>query len=360
MVDTLNGIYADATLLVARFLCGRTDITDARALALTVDGFQVLAIGATREEAVTVPYANPLTDVDHVWAEVFGMVLRARELSGEEGSTSVERVLAASSGFRTHFTTVSAVADIGPDLRQITFRGGDLDEAFSPIGPDTFLYLLLPPTGRTEMTIDHSFSWNTVGDMPVGEQPVGGYYTVRRWDPATTELDIVMVLHGDSGPASAWALQAAVGNPVALWGPRTAWTPPDDTGSYLLVADETGLPAAAVILETLPAGTPIHLFAEVADEAHQQALPERDDQTAVTWLHRGEAEVGTTTLIGEAVRALTPPVGLPYVWGGGESRAMTAVRKVVRREWGVSHDRVSLTPYWRHRAHEADPVDADA
>jgi len=33
------------------------------------------------------------------------------------------------------------------------------------------------------------------------------------------------------------------------------------------VADETGLPAAAVILEMLPAGVPVRLFAEVTDEA---------------------------------------------------------------------------------------------
>ncbi|NLV55321.1 MAG: siderophore-interacting protein, partial [Acidimicrobiales bacterium] len=38
----------------------------------------------------------------------------------------------------------------------------------------------------------------------------------------------------------------------------------------------------------------------------------------------------------------------PYVWGGGESRAMTAVRRYVRREIGLPREAVSLVAYWRH------------
>ena len=36
--------------------------------------------------------------------------------------------------------------------------------------------------------------------------------------------------------------------PVALWGPRTGFEPAAETDWYLLVADETGLPAVAAIL----------------------------------------------------------------------------------------------------------------
>ncbi|HEX6238433.1 MAG TPA: SIP domain-containing protein [Acidimicrobiales bacterium] len=50
--------------------------------------------------------------------------------------------------------------------------------------------------------------------------------------------------------------------------------------------------------------------------------------------------------------------GGPYVWGGAESRAMRDVRRYLRREVGIERERVSLTPYWRHRAHADDPDDA--
>ena len=254
---------------------------------------------------------------------------------------------------RTFITSVARVEDVHPHLRRITFAGGDL-ATFAPIGPDTFLYVLAPPPGRDELTIDASFTWDGYRTMPDDERPVGAYYTVRRWDPQRRELDMLFVLHGDEGGASAWAThRAAPGAPVALWGPRTAWAPPAATDWYLLVADETGLPAVAVILETLPPGTPVRVVAEVANEAEQQPLPGRAG-LEVTWLHRGDAPAGTTTLLADAVRGMTWPAGTPYVWGGGESRALTAIRRHVRDDRGLPQEAVSLVAYWRHAAHAAD------
>lgn len=247
---------------------------------------------------------------------------------------------------QTFLSEVVAVDDVGPHLRQVTFGGGDLT-GFTPCGPDTFLYLLLPPPGRAELTIDASFTWEQHAAMAPEEQPVGAYYTVRRWRPDVAEVDVHMVLHGDTGPASAWAMRAAAGDPVALWGPRTAYDPPPGTDSFLLVADETGLPAVAVILEQLPAGLPVRVVAEVADAADRQELPARPG-VEVTWCHRDGADAGTTTLLADAVRAIPAPVGTPYVWGGGESRAMTDVRRHVRDTWSLPQSQVSLVAYWRH------------
>lgn len=51
-----------------------------------------------------------------------------------------------------------------------------------------------------------------------------------------------------------------------------------------------------------------------------------------------------------------------YVWGGGESRSTTGVRRIVRNQWGLPRDAVSLVAYWRHAAHfvnDGDDLDAD-
>ena len=194
--------------------------------------------------------------------------------------------------------------------------------------------------------------------MPDADKPVGAYYTLRRWRPEVHELDMLFVLHGDTGPASAWAARARPGDPVALWGPRTAYAPPAGTDWYLLVADETGLPAVASILESLPEGTVARVFAEVDNADERQELPDAPS-FEVTWLYRDGAQAGTTTLLADAVRALPWPGGTPYVWGGGESRTMTAVRKYVRQEVGLAREQVSLVAYWRHAAHAADPIDED-
>ena len=207
------------------------------------------------------------------------------------------------------------------------------------------------------MTIDSSFTWEGVREMPVEEQPVGAYYTLRRWRPDVAELDIWMVLH-DGGQACAWAVDVEPGRPAALWGPRTAWAPPADTERYVLVADDTGLPAVEVILEALPPGPSVEAIIEVDGPDHERDLP-TNDGVVVTWLHRNGAEPGTTSLLVDAVTALPPSSDATYVWGGAESRAMTAVRRKVRGEWGLARHQVSLVGYWRHKIHADDPVDPE-
>jgi NADPH-dependent ferric siderophore reductase len=265
--------------------------------------------------------------------------------------------LLAAPPIRTFLTSVRAVEDLHPHLRQITFGGGDLT-SFAPAGPDTFLYVLLPPPGRSALTIDQAFTWEGFQTMPEDDRPVGAYYTLRRWRPERAEVDVLFVLHGDSGPASAWAARAAPGDPVALWGPRTAWHPPADTDHYLLVADETGLPAVAAILEHLPLDTQVQVVAEVGSHTERPPLPHRDARTDVRWLHRDGAPAGTTTLLVDAVRALPPLGGIPYAWGGGESRALTTVRRHLRQDIGLARDQVSLIAYWRHADHPPEPADA--
>ena len=357
VLDGLSTDFEDSVLLIGRILGDLPGATAARVAGVDIRGADLVVTDPDGAHDRRLPFGRELASVDQLTAELFGFVIQARQRSGEPGVTSAERVMQEMTTIRTFLTRVVAVEDVTPHLRRITFGGGDL-ATFSPAGPDTFLYLLLPPPGRAELTIDQSFTWSAHAEMPEDEKPVGAYYTLRAWRPDVQELDILCVLHGDTGPASAWAARARPGDPVALWGPRTAYAPPPDTDWYLLVADETGLPAVAVILETLPEGTTARVFAEVADESERQALPE-SPSIEVTWLHRDGAPAGTTTLLADAVRAMPWPGGTPYVWGGGESRTMTQVRRYVRHEVGLPRDAVSLVAYWRHAAHAGDPEDDD-
>lgn len=160
-------------------------------------------------------------------------------------------------------TTVVAVEDLHPHLRSITFGGGDL-ATFAPLGPDTFLHLMLARPGGVDVRFDPDFSW---ADVAPEDRPVGADVTVRAWRPAAHEIDVQFVLHGDLGAVSAWAGTARPGERVAVWGPRDAWAPPADTDGYLLVADDAGLPAVARILEVLAPAAPVVVVAEVDDGA---------------------------------------------------------------------------------------------
>ncbi len=355
LMERLNVDFEDSILLVGRVLGGRPDATATAITWIDRLGVDAVITDASGEHPARLEFAEPVNDPTELTLALLELVTRARAASGEEGQTDAERDGEAMARIRTFLTEVVAVADVHPHLRMVTFGGGDL-ATFEPAGPDTFLYLLLPPPGRDELGIDQSFTWVAHAQMPVEEQPVGAYYTLRHWRPETAELDVLMVLHEDAGHASSWATRAQPGDRVALWGPRTAYHPPAGTDHLVLVADETGLPAIAVILEQMPAGTTAQVVAEVDTESERQELLSSPD-IEVTWVYRDGAAAGTATLLLDAVRALPPFRGTPYVWGGGESRTMTTVRRHVRDERGLERDAVSLVAYWRHTDSPVDEGD---
>lgn len=259
--------------------------------------------------------------------------------------------------YRTFLTEVAAAEDVTRGLRRVAFEGGDLRE-FEPVGPDTFLYVLAAPPGCATLEVDHGFSWEAHYELAEDLRPVGAYYTVRSWDPRRRRLEILVVRHGDEGAASAWAERAAPGEPVALWGPRTTFEPPEDTDHLLMVVDETGIPAASCMVEQLPAGWTATVVAEVADETWERQLPAHPD-VEVHWLHRGGAAPGTTTLLVDAIRTMPAPRPTAYAWGGAESRGLTAVRRHLRHDVGLPRERVSLVAYWRHADAPLEPDDDD-
>lgn len=238
---------------------------------------------------------------------------------------------------------------ITPRMKRVTIGGDDLTR-FQPKGPDQFMYFLLPPPGSDQLTIDRDFTWVGYRRMDEALRPVGAYYTVRTHRPEMNEIDFDMLLHddhgGEGGHASRWAASVSPGDPVALWGPRTSYEPPDGTNRFYLFADETGLPAVACILETLSGGDSAYVFLDVEDGDDEVPLESRGD-VEIEWLHRNNGHGNGSRLVESALAIDTPDPGGVYVFGGGESRAMTAVRKHVRKVWKLKKSQVSLVAYWR-------------
>lgn len=261
---------------------------------------------------------------------------------------------------RTFLTEVRTVSYPTPRFARITFGGGDLED-YASLGPAEFLYALLPPPGQSELTVNREFTWEVLRSMPKEERPRGAYYTVREHRPEKAELDLDFLLHSEGeeskapdrdeavleNSASRWAARAKPGDPVALWGPRILYEPPPGTGSQLLVADETGLPAVAAILRSLPEDAHAQAFIEVADESEEQRL-DSAGEVEITWLRRGGVPAGKSSLLSEAVRKSGIPDGEVYVWGGAESRKISAIRKHLRTEHGMDKSRMDILAYWKH------------
>ena len=84
-------------------------------------------------------------------------------------------------------------------------------------------------------------------------------YTIPHLRPAQCDVDIDFVLHGETGPASRWALHAQPGANLQIVAPDRRfsaeqigdfeWTPPAELGQLLLMVDATALPATEAFLE---------------------------------------------------------------------------------------------------------------
>ena len=236
--------------------------------------------------------------------------------------------------------TVVSVVDVTPSVRRVTLSGEPA--AVAAAGPT--VNLLVPrvedPAPRwPRIQRDGRIVW------PQGSHGVAlRSYTARRQDPASGEVDIDFVLHGD-GPAATWAAAAA---PGAVLGIATAGSLGDAPAGWLLVAgDETALPAISRVLAAAAPQTRGVALLEVAGPAEEQPLP-APAGVEVRWLHRGGDAPGTSTLLADAVAALPRPDGDDvFAWVGAESATVRTVRADLRGRWGLRRSQHHAIGYWR-------------
>lgn len=242
----------------------------------------------------------------------------------------------------TFVAEVVRTADAGPFIR-VTLRGPELHR-LDEIGPEDFVYLLLPPLGCDELTVGPGFRWADVRRMDPDSRPVGAYYTVVERRPGAGELVIDVLQHPDPGPAAAWALDAGSGSPVALWGPRTAWSPPPTVDRFVLAADETGLPALVRILDHLSScgfGGRTRAVLEVGDQAFDTARGVVDDRVELC----RRTDLRRSTLAERALSLVDR--GRPYIWAGAERDLVDDIRTGIAASGaGLPGDQLSLTAYW--------------
>jgi NADPH-dependent ferric siderophore reductase len=290
-------------------------------------------------------FEQPLDSRETFQRALLAWIARARQRAGADvAPTSLERELAARSRLQTFVTRVHDVQPIAPHIRRITFRGG-LD-GFVPLGPDQFLYVMVPRPGA-ETEIHERFRFADLDAITEARRPRGAYYTVSAWRPATGELDIWFVLHQHAGPVSSWAADASPGDRVALWGPRASFAPPRGARDFLLIGDDTAMPAITAMLDALPRTCRVRAVVETVDAAHIVPL-NAHPLGIVDWVFRDGAPAGTGTALLDAVRRLRLHSSAElFVFGAGESRQMRALRRYCRDQLGLPPEQMRITGYWR-------------
>nr|WP_245248164.1 siderophore-interacting protein [Tianweitania sediminis] len=211
--------------------------------------------------------------------------------------------------------TVKAVDRLSPGMVRILL-GGDELKGFTSAAPDDHIKLFFGDDMRD--------------------------FTPRFYDPEENTLAVDFVLHA-GGPAGDFAARAKVGDHLTIGGPRGSLVVSDEVTRWLLIGDETALPAIARRLEELRPGNRAQAVVVVADPDEEQPLTSPAD-CRVTWVHRPASQAGDATAVIDVVRALllTPDT---FIFVGAEASVAKALRHHLL-ERGHPRAWIKAAGYW--------------
>ncbi|UOZ02887.1 siderophore-interacting protein [Amycolatopsis sp. WQ 127309] len=245
---------------------------------------------------------------------------------------------------------------LSPHFARVTLGQDDVD-SFTPMGFDQWFRLFIPVA---EGSLDrlpnklNALAYARFLTITKTSRPVLRSYSVRAYrpdGPDGPELDVDFVLHGSAadgtaGPAATWAQHCTRGDAVAILDEGIGFNPAPGREHFLLVADETGLPAIAGVLAALPRDATGHALIELPDAEDQQPL-DAPPGVEVTWLARGRGAAAGQVVLAAAQDTPVPAVPV-HGWVVGES----AMAVALRRHWvraGIPKDDVMFCGYWKAR-----------
>ena len=241
---------------------------------------------------------------------------------------------------RARVLDIIAVERIGPRMQRITLGGDQLEADFPApafaaadhvkvVLPDP-LDGLVPLRGGGASGVPR-----TLAEIPT---PVRDY-TVRSATPGRLVLDFVLHEHG---PMGLWATRAQAGTQLGVLGPRGSKIFPNAFSRYVLIADETALPAVGRWLDEpeWTAEVDVHLLVQSEDE---YPLP-RGSATSVTHhvLPPGSERTDALAELASALRLDDDT----YVWAAGEADSLRPLRRGLRAR-GLPRERHEVDGYWR-------------
>ena len=108
---------------------------------------------------------------------------------------------------------------LGKNMCRITFSGPELADYPCESNGVPFK-LLLPRSGQAEPQMPEGFENGRPKWRDPSAKPYSRTYTVRRFDAGKCLLEVDFVLHGDNGPAAAFAARALPGQTVGITAPK--------------------------------------------------------------------------------------------------------------------------------------------
>ncbi len=168
-------------------------------------------------------------------------------------------------------------------------------------------------------------------------------YTPRRFDPETTQLVVDFAMH-DGGPVTQWARNAKAGDPARIGGPRGSVIIPDDFDWWLLIGDETALPAIGRRIEETSVCNVTSIVAVTGPEEEQTFARTAPHQSH--WVHRPASEADDPAPLLAALKAFVPPPGDGFIWIAAEANVARALRQHALAEMNHPAQWIKASGYW--------------
>jgi NADPH-dependent ferric siderophore reductase len=242
---------------------------------------------------------------------------------------------------------------VSPNLQRVTVRGESLAD-FPWMGYDHWFRLFMRRPDQAEFALPEISGakwWKEYLAIPEADRPHCSNYTVAGYRPDERELDIDFVVHRGAtgeleGAAAIWACSTQPGDEMALLDQGILFDSPDDASEVVIVADESGLPAVAGILRSLPHDTVGRVIQEVPTALDRRDLA-RPAGMQLSWVVRDDTATiaGVKALEALRVHGAVDPRGYAFVVG--ESTLATEGRRHLHRA-GLPKNRITFSGFWKH------------
>lgn len=219
-------------------------------------------------------------------------------------------------------THVSEVIELSPHLRRIVVAGNSLKDF--PIGMEgSYVKVVLQQEGEDEHIMRS--------------------YTIRFFNPETSELALDFVVNRHNGPATNWALKAKVGDSVGIAGPGPMKMTNYEHHSYLLVGDITSANAINGYVPRFKKGADVRAIITAPTRADIIEM-DYEDAFNTEWFIEDEATVTLEEKVLETARGMSKDA---HVFLGLEARSVRSLRPILQEDIGFNRLNIFAVGYWK-------------
>lgn len=216
---------------------------------------------------------------------------------------------------------VQSLEYITPLMLRINFNSEDLGD-FTSLSPDDHIKLFFETPNGIEMRD----------------------YTPRAFDNKNKSLTIDFAMH-ENGIATDWAKNAKIGDTLTIGGPRGSVIAEGTADWWLLMGDETAIPAIARRIEEMAKGTKAISLIAVSNEAEKQEFKTQADLQSF-WIIRSENEKQNPEKFLEALENIELPKGDGFIWVAAEANVTRKIREYLFNIKNHPKNMVQAKGYW--------------